>query len=100
MHCMILHYRMIKKLKQKDEKTIELERKEQGFSLYVNGANDKLRKGSRNHPSHPQTSRPKSRKTRTAGGKYYSLELYVLLGHRNLPRCDVSNSITVIVFNC
>ena len=29
----------MKRLKQKDPATIELERREQGFSLYLNGAN-------------------------------------------------------------
>jgi hypothetical protein len=29
----------MKRLKKKDPKQIEIERKEQGFSLYVNGAN-------------------------------------------------------------
>ena len=31
--------RLLKKLSQKGEKEVELERKEQGFSLYLNGAN-------------------------------------------------------------
>ncbi|XP_043945355.1 katanin-interacting protein isoform X2 [Protopterus annectens] len=36
--------RILKTLKEKDEKQIELERLEQGFSVYVNGANSELKK--------------------------------------------------------
>ncbi|XP_062508912.1 katanin-interacting protein-like isoform X2 [Corticium candelabrum] len=37
--------RMLKQLRKKDEQQIELERKEQGFSVYVNGANNRGRVG-------------------------------------------------------
>lgn len=50
--------RLLKTLKEKDEKQLDLERKEQGFSLYLNGANVGL------HLS----GHHKSRKTKTAGG--------------------------------
>ncbi|XP_035694968.1 protein KIAA0556-like isoform X6 [Branchiostoma floridae] len=57
--------RLVKKLKQKDDKQIELERREKGFALYVNGANQKGRKGKT--PSPPK--QPKSaRRSKTAGG--------------------------------
>eukprot|EP00058_Branchiostoma_floridae_P025246 XP_002610736.1 hypothetical protein BRAFLDRAFT_126073 [Branchiostoma floridae] len=60
-----LYYRLVKKLKQKDDKQIELERREKGFALYVNGANQKGRKGKT--PSPPK--QPKSaRRSKTAGG--------------------------------
>ena len=55
--------RLLKKLKKKDEQQIELEKKEQGFSIYVNGANVELgRAYSR------AKSRSSSRHTKTAGG--------------------------------
>ena len=46
----------MKKLKEKDEHQVELEKREQGFSLYINGAN----RESRNQPT--------SRTTKTADG--------------------------------
>lgn len=49
--------KLLKTLKEKDEKQLDLERKEQGFSLYLNGANVGL------HLS----GHHKSRKTKTAG---------------------------------
>eukprot|EP00111_Clytia_hemisphaerica_P015485 TCONS_00045727-protein len=49
--------RILKKLKEKDEKQLDLEKREQGFSLYLNGANVGLHL-SGNH---------RSRKTKTAG---------------------------------
>ena len=50
-------------MKKKDEQQIELEKKEQGFSIYVNGANVELgRAYSR------AKSRSSSRHTKTAGG--------------------------------
>ena len=55
-------YRVIKKLKAKakDPQQIELERKEQGFSLYVNGA----------HSEHKKRSPPATYRTaKTAGGQ-------------------------------
>ncbi|CAH1274468.1 KIAA0556 [Branchiostoma lanceolatum] len=56
--------RLVKQLKQKDDKQIELERREKGFALYVNGANQKGRKGKT--PSPPK--QPKSaRRSKTAG---------------------------------
>ncbi|XP_070580044.1 protein KATNIP homolog isoform X2 [Ptychodera flava] len=54
--------RLIKKLQQKDEKQIEIEKREQGFALYLNGANT----GSR---AQPQTSRNYPSKTPRAGVK-------------------------------
>lgn len=56
--------RLLSKLKEKDEKQLELERKEQGFSLYLNGANVGL-----------QLSGQKSRQTKTAG-EYSKREIY------------------------
>ncbi|KAM7448574.1 hypothetical protein ABFA07_003481 [Porites harrisoni] len=58
--------RLLKKLKKKDEQQIELEKKEQGFSIYVNGANVELgRAYSR------AKSRSSSRHTKTAGDTYH-----------------------------
>jgi len=51
--------KLVKKLRAKDEKQLELEKKEQGFSLYLNGANVDLHINRRNTPD-------TSRKTRTA----------------------------------
>ena len=57
----------MKKLKKKNEQQIELEKKEQGFSIYVNGANVELgRAYSR------AKSRSSSRHTKTAGGDIFS----------------------------
>ena len=55
--------RLLKKLKKKDEQQIELEKKEQGFSIYVNGANVELGKAYAR-----AKSRSSSRHTKTAGG--------------------------------
>jgi hypothetical protein len=58
----------LKRLKEKDVKQIELEKKEQGFSIYLNGANVDL-----GRIPHPPTSkdRSQSRQTKTAGEKKY-----------------------------
>ncbi len=53
--------RLLKKLKEKDKKQQDLERREQGFSLYLNGANVDLKLG--------KASQKSSRKAKTAGGK-------------------------------
>ena len=53
--------RLLKKLKEKDEKQLDLERREQGFSIYLNGANVDLQ----------LSGHHRSRKTKTAGGEYY-----------------------------
>ena len=52
-------------MKAKDDKQIELEQKEQGFSLYVNGANTRLGIGGtlKHSPRRPNTKKPL-----TAGG--------------------------------
>ncbi len=55
----------MKKLKEKDKKQQDLERREQGFSLYLNGANVDLKLGK----AGPQKS---ARKAKTAGGDYKS----------------------------
>ena len=61
-------HRLLKKLKKKNEQQIELEKKEQGFSIYVNGANVELgRAYSR------AKSRSSSRHTKTAGGKLFEV---------------------------
>ena len=66
---------MIRKLKAKakDPQQLELERKEQGFSLYVNGA----------HSEHGKKRSPPSasRSTKTAGGQflvYSAIRLYII----------------------
>ena len=57
--------RVIKKLKAKDQRQIDLEKKEQGFTLYLNGANAALKKAS----DAPRTARTaRRRKLKTAGG--------------------------------
>ncbi|XP_071797253.1 katanin-interacting protein-like isoform X3 [Asterias amurensis] len=52
--------RVLKKMKAKDDKQIELEQKEQGFSLYVNGANTRLGIGGtlKHSPRRPNTKKP------------------------------------------
>ena len=57
-----LFARILKKLKEKDEKQLDLEKKEQGFSLYLNGANVGLQ----------LSGNYRSRKSKTAGGKTQS----------------------------
>ena len=49
--------RLLKKLKTKDDEQVELEKREQGFSLYINGANRGI------------THLPASRRTKTADGQ-------------------------------
>ncbi|XP_072167978.1 katanin-interacting protein-like [Diadema setosum] len=55
--------RLLKQLKAKDQKQIDLERKEQGFSLYVNGANlglGAVGAGVKYSPRRPATKKPKT----------------------------------------
>ena len=59
-HSMMLHFRLLKKLKAKDKKQKDLEKREQGFSLYLNGANVDLNLRKTGHKS--------SRKAKTADG--------------------------------
>ena len=54
--------RLLKKLKAKDKKQKELEKREQGFSLYLNGANVDLNLRKAENKS--------SRKARTADGMF------------------------------
>ncbi|RMX37150.1 hypothetical protein pdam_00023677, partial [Pocillopora damicornis] len=54
--------RILKKLKEKNEQEIELEKKEQGFSIYVNGANVEL-----GQAYSRAKSRSSSRHAKTAG---------------------------------
>ncbi|XP_036388651.1 katanin-interacting protein isoform X1 [Megalops cyprinoides] len=59
--------RILKRLKTKDPKEIELERLEQGFSIYVNGANSEANKKSRRRGQNSFTSPPPGvRATHTA----------------------------------
>ena len=76
-----LHYRLLKKLREKDARQIELEKREQGFALYLNGAN-LLRTA--NHPQAPPTRKSRhvdtdvcnqperKRPSKTAGKVYKS----------------------------
>ena len=57
-------YRLLKKLKEKNEQEIELEKKEQGFSIYVNGANVEL-----GQAYSRAKSGSSSRHAKTAGGE-------------------------------
>ncbi|KAK2147658.1 hypothetical protein LSH36_543g06015 [Paralvinella palmiformis] len=57
--------KIVKKLQTKNPKQIELERKEQGFSLYLNGANTKVKKG---ESSRTRLNQVKPRKTKTSAG--------------------------------
>ncbi|XP_077979703.1 LOW QUALITY PROTEIN: protein KATNIP homolog [Glandiceps talaboti] len=54
--------RLMKRLKKKDDKQIELEKREQGFALYVNGANA-------NNRTTPASTRSKPTKTPRSGAK-------------------------------
>ncbi len=62
--------RLLKRLRRKNRKQIQVERKEQGFSLYVNGAN-----AERDFPVITTTDSDKSsgkpRLPKTAGGGYF-----------------------------
>ena len=65
-------------MRKKNKKQIEQEKKEKGFSIYVNGANTnrgKIRKGSsREHDELRSPSPPppqKSHRLKTAGGIYH-----------------------------
>ena len=62
----------MRKLSQKGEKEVEMERKEQGFSLYLNGANTTT---TRHHHRRAQPGssavgdiQPQTRPSQTAGG--------------------------------
>ena len=66
MCVLILHCRLLKKLREKDSHQIELEKREQGFALYLNGANLSHR-SSRHHPQAPPTR--KSKRTIADDGK-------------------------------
>ena len=68
MYFFIIFVRLLKRLRQKNKNEIEQERREQGFSLYVNGPHKKQSgKAPNNQPTIP--TQPKtSRKPKTAGG--------------------------------
>ena len=67
---MILH-RSLKELRRKDKEVIALESREQGFSVYINGANSKSLSLSKQDVCHQQ------RKAKTAGK--YCNTVYVIL---------------------
>lgn len=58
--------RLLKELKKKDDQQIELEKKEQGFSIYVNGANVEF-----GNVHFRTKSRSTSRHSKTAGDAYH-----------------------------
>ncbi|VDI30116.1 Hypothetical predicted protein [Mytilus galloprovincialis] len=62
--------RLLKRLRKKSKKQIDIERKEQGFSIYVNGANTEMlakKQKSQAHQETPQDDRPTSGRLKTAG---------------------------------
>ncbi|XP_064613243.1 katanin-interacting protein-like isoform X2 [Liolophura sinensis] len=59
--------RLVKKLKEKDKKQIVLEKREKGFSLYVNGANARCKPRPKVNQISPNQYRPKTRQAKTAG---------------------------------
>ena len=63
---------------KKNPKEIALQRKEQGFSLYVNGANCGSAGQAFTKPL-KSPGRPISRKTKTAGGKMMAISM--ICGH-------------------
>lgn len=76
---MYVFFRLLKKMRKKSKRQIENERKEQGFSIYVSGANA----GKQRHPSssrneermespEPETDR---QRVKTAGGIHTTSEL-------------------------
>lgn len=73
--------RLLKKLKTKDEQQIELEKKEQGFSIYVNGANVELGQGNLH-----AKSRSTSRHSKTAGDAYHERKRLLQHELQNLER--------------
>lgn len=80
--------RLLKELKKKDDQQIELEKKEQGFSIYVNGANVEL-----GHATFRTKSRSTSRHSKTAGGT-----MHVLVFDR--LKISVSNKLTKVKQKC
>ncbi len=58
--------RLLSKLRKKDSRQIELEKKEQGFSLYLNGAN--LSKSNKAPPARKGRPKTRQRTSKTAGG--------------------------------
>jgi hypothetical protein len=54
----LFSFRLLKRLKTKDEQQVALEKREQGFSVYINGANREF------------ASLPTSRRTKTADGVF------------------------------
>ena len=67
-----VYCRLLKRLRKKSKKQIDIERKEQGFSIYVNGANTEMvAKKQQKSPPHkgtPHDDRPTSARLKTAGG--------------------------------
>jgi hypothetical protein len=63
----------LKKLRKKSKKQIDIERKEQGFCIYVNGANTEMLAKKQKSPTYkgvtPREDRPLSGRLKTAGGK-------------------------------
>jgi hypothetical protein len=64
--------RLLKRLRKKSNKQIDHERKEHGFSLYVNGANSGQvppTGGTKVSPSHTSPAKANPRRLKTTGGK-------------------------------
>ena len=75
--CSTLNYiivlsRLLKKLKEKDDKQVEMEKREQGFVLYVSGANTQLGRS----PTRAK-SQAVSRHSKTAGGMYSAVSCLI-----------------------
>ena len=68
MYC-VPHFRVLKKLRTKSLKEIELERKEQGFTLYLNGANTRLPTAYELAPKTAASSRPNPHKPKTVDSR-------------------------------
>ena len=92
MLCFHCSFRQLKKLKQKNPKQISLEKKEQGFSLYVSGANDKYT-DKKNKQQHYQSklkksTTPSTKRSKTArGGSCQHVHMCCEHSYRDATEC-------------
>lgn len=75
-------YRLLKKLRRKDRKQVQIERKEKGFSLYINGANTELSAPATNHTQRVKTATGKSHLIQAM--RIYSSNVAVIMLYVNI----------------
>lgn len=76
----LFYSRVVKRLTQKNDQQKDLEKKEQGFTLYLNGANQEFDKNRTSPTKHAKTARGIRKSWSTTGtcGKNALCELFTI----------------------